>query len=95
VNIDFETSQIERHPDVQFREMGDETYLVHPDGEQLYNLNPMAGALWRLIEQPMTQAEMAEIVHAAFPVMAQTKVAEDVKAMMGELLSLGFARVRP
>lgn len=91
MQVDFETTEIMRHPEVEFREMGDEIYLVHPDGEQMYNLNPMAAALWRLIEEPMTMADMSEIVHTAFPIMAENKVKEDVKTAMSELLNLGFA----
>ena len=94
MNIDTETTVIARHPDTQFREVGDEIYLVHPDGEQIYNLNPMAAALWRLIGEPMTIADMAQIVHAAFPILSQNKVNADVSAVMGELLNLGFATTK-
>jgi len=91
VQIDFQATVISRHPDTQFREVGDEIYLVHPDGVQIYNLNPMAAALWRLTAEPMTMADMAEIVQAAFPILSQNKVNADVRAVMGELLNLGFA----
>ncbi|HEY9079601.1 PqqD family peptide modification chaperone [Magnetovibrio sp.] len=95
MNIDFRTTVIARHAETQFREVGDEIYLVHPDGEQIYNLNPMAAALWRLISEPMTMADMAEIVHAAFPILSENKVNADVQAVMTELLNLGFATAKP
>ncbi|MCR4378741.1 MAG: PqqD family protein [Rhodospirillales bacterium] len=93
VLFDFETSRVGRHPGAQFREVGDEIFLVHPDGEQIYNLNPMAAALWRLLKNPMTGRAMAEVVITAFPMLAMAKVEGDVKAVLTELLAKGFARL--
>lgn len=91
--FDFDTSRVQRHPDAQFREVGDETFLVHPDGEQIHNLNPTAAALWRLLENPITGREMAEVVMAAFPIVAPAKVESDIKTILNTLLMGGFARV--
>lgn len=92
VEFDFNTTPIERHPGAQFREVGDEIFLVHPDGEQIYNLNPMAAALWRLMEQPVTARDMADVVQAAFPIMAPDKVEIDIRTILSGLLNGGFAR---
>jgi len=91
--FDFETSRVARHPGVQFREVGDEIFLVHPDGERIFNLNPMAAALWRLLENPITGRGMAEVVMTAFPIMAPAKIEGDIQAILGALLAQGFARV--
>lgn len=92
--IDFETTRIAHHEGAQFRAVGEEIFLVHPDGEQIHNLNPMAAALWRLLEHPATGREMAEIVQAAFPIMAPAKVEEDVRRVVTELLAGGFVEVK-
>ena len=98
VLFDFESSRVGRHPGAQFREVGDEIFLVHPDGEQIYNLNPMAAALWRLLDNSatgsMTGREMADVVIAAFPIMAMARVEGDIKAVLTELLAKGFARLQ-
>lgn len=91
---DYHSSLIQRHPDAAFREVGGEMFLVHPDGERIFNLNPMAAALWRLMAEPTTGADMTEIVLAAFPIMAPAKIEHDVKELIGALLSQGFVRVR-
>ena len=91
VDFDFDATPIARHPQAQFREVGDEVFLVHPDGEQIYNLNPMAAALWRLMEHPITGREMADVVQAAFPIMAPGKVDADIRAILSGLLNGGFA----
>lgn len=92
--LDFETTQIAHHAGVQFREVGEEIFLVHPDGEQIHNLNPMAAALWRLMEQPTTARDMADVVQAAFPIMAPAKVKDDVTRVVTALLAGGFAEVK-
>lgn|GEM_PF-977385 len=92
--INFEASRIRRQKGVKFREVGDEIFLVHPDGEQIHNLNSMAAALWRLLGQPITGQEMANVVQTAFPIMAMTKVEEDVKRILTELLERGFVHVK-
>ena len=88
--LDFESTKIRRHPKVLFREVGDEMFLVHPDGEQIHNLNPMAASLWRLMEDPITSQDMADVVQAAFPIMARTKVESDINQVVSQLLNLGF-----
>jgi len=92
--FDFKTTRMTHHAGVQFRTVGDEIFLVHPDGEQIHNLNPMAAALWRLLAQPITGRDMADVVQAAFPIMAPAKVEEDVKRVVTELLAGGFAEVK-
>lgn len=90
--IDIATTVIRRHPKAEFREVGDEMFLVHPDGEQIHNLNPMAAALWRLLEEPTTGSDMADVVQAAFPIMARTKVEQDINLVLTELFNLGFVK---
>ena len=92
IRFDFDTTRVQRHPKAQFREVGDEIFVVHPDGEQIYNLNPTAAALWRLLEHPITGRTMADIMLAAFPIMAPAKVEGDVKAILKSLLQGGFVR---
>lgn len=91
--FDFDASRVTRHPDAQFREVGDEIFLVHPDGQQIHNLNPMAAALWRLLEKPITGREMADVVMTAFPIVAPMKIENDIKAILTTLLQGGFVRV--
>jgi len=91
--ITFATTLIGHHPGVEFRAVGEEIFLVHPDGEKIHNLNSMAAALWRLLAQPMTGQDMAEVVQAAFPVMSATKVKADVETVVSELLAGGFAKI--
>ncbi len=44
-----------------------EGFLTDPDGVAIHHLNPLAQALWRLLAEPMTVADLVELLRAAFP----------------------------
>ncbi len=90
-SFSFDTSAIAHHPDTAYREVDADIFLVHADGITLYNLNPTAAALWRLMAQPMSGAEMAEIMQAAFPDTPAGQIKADIRRIVSELLGLGFA----
>jgi hypothetical protein len=92
--FDFESTSFSRHPKAQFREVGDEIFLVHPDGEQIHNLNPTAAALWRLLDTPMSGHEISQVFQAAFPIMAMRKIEDDINRVLSELLTTGFVQVK-
>lgn len=93
-SFDFNTSLIARHGKTQFREVGAEIFLVHPDGVQIHNLNPTAAALWRLLEEPLTARDMVDILQTAFPIIAMAKLEADVGLVLSQFLELGFARLK-
>lgn len=94
MNDDIMQYIILRHPQTVFREVGEDVFLVHPDGTTIYNLNPTAAAIWRLMGQPVDEAltgeEMAEVLSAAFPVISLKRLQADVKNVLDELLNEGF-----
>jgi len=95
MNDDVMQGIILRHPQTIFREVDEDVFLVHPDGVTIYNLNPTAAAIWRLMDQPNNEAlsgmEMAEILSAAFPVISLERLQSDVKNVLGGLVNEGFA----
>lgn len=90
--IDPGQRQFKQHPDAAFREVGQDIFLVHPDGEAIYNLNPTAAAIWRLMEQGLSVDEMADVIAAAYPVMSMDRIRSDIEAVLAELVDQGFAR---
>jgi len=95
MNLDIMQQIVLRHPQVGFREVDQDVFLVHPDGKTIYNLNPTAAAIWRLMGQPVDKAmngtEMAKVLSAAFPVISLERIQADVKNVLNELLTEGFA----
>ncbi|MCK4940299.1 MAG: PqqD family protein [Rhodospirillaceae bacterium] len=84
-----------RHPQTDFREVDEDVFLVHPDGVSIYNLNPTAAAIWRLMgrsaDEPMSGDEMAEIMSAAFVAIPPARIKADVENVLTGLLNEGFA----
>ena len=80
-----------RNPAVNVTEIDDETFLVDPvDGEVFY-LDEVTSALWRLIERPHGRAEIVETFAAAFPNVARAKIEADVDAALAELVRRALA----
>lgn len=90
------------HPQTAFREVDEDVFLVHPDGKTIYNLNPTAAAIWRLmglagdetLDEAVSGNEMAEILSAAFAVIPPARIKSDVENVLAELLSEGFAVIK-
>ena len=81
---------LQRAPKTEFREVGDDIFLVHPDGEQMFNLNPTGAALWRMLENPSTPTEIIAVVQTAYPILAPEKVKSDVNSLLEAFLSHGL-----
>ena len=80
-----------RHPKTDFRQVDEDVFLVHPGGVGIYNLNPTAAAIWRLMGEEMTGDEMAEIMFVAFQAIPPERIKSDVENVLVELLNEGFA----
>ena len=67
-----------------------ELFLINEETDSIYHLNPMAGALWRLTGEPVTEADMIELVAAAFPGEDRARIAKDVAALLKSLMKRGL-----
>jgi hypothetical protein len=79
-----------RHPAVCETTVDQEAFLTDPSGWSIHYLNPLGAALWRLFAQPMSVADAAEILHAAFPDRPLSQLAKDVGQWVHQLRAQGF-----
>ncbi|MEX1108427.1 MAG: PqqD family protein [Dongiaceae bacterium] len=79
-----------RHPAVSETSVDQEAFLTDPTGWSIHYLNPLGTALWRLFAQPMSIADAAEILHAAFPERSRTQLAKDVGQWVLQVRAQGF-----
>lgn len=79
-----------RAPGIEFRETGNEIFLVGPDGQTLHHLNPVGSAIWRLLDEPLSPSEAAEILKEAFPDVDGGRIDADVAAVFKELAARGL-----
>lgn len=56
-----------QRPGVSATEIDGDVFLVEPDTEEVFYLNVVAGGLWRALAEPMDLAELAALMHSAFP----------------------------
>jgi hypothetical protein len=80
-----------RDPAADLREIAGERFLVSARSQAVFGLNAVAAGVWGLLEQPITEEEIGEIVAAAFPRVDRAEVARDVRALLDRLVRDGLA----
>jgi hypothetical protein len=85
-----EESRYRRNPAVSETEIDGEIFLVEPETEEVFYLDQMGSALWRLIASPHTLGQAAAVYAAAFPDVDQTTISEDLGLVLQDLLDRGL-----
>lgn len=74
-----------RNPDVVEKPVEDEVFLVETKSNAIYKLNTVGGALWRLLDSPMTADQATTVICLAYPDIPPDDIARDVAQVLGEL----------
>lgn len=74
-----------RNPGVNATEIDAETFLVDPSGSEVFYLDEISSALWRLIEQPRRRSEIIRVFAAAFPDIPGRQIEADVDRALRDL----------
>jgi hypothetical protein len=67
------------------RRIDDTVFLVNPEADTVFYLNPLGTAIWQLLAKPISAAEAANIVQLAFPDVPSKKITEDVSKLLDAL----------
>lgn len=86
-----EGSRYQRNPAVTETEIDGEIFLVEPETEEVFYLDPLGSGLWRLIAEPHSLPEAATVYAAAFPDTDRTTIEADLGAVLSDLLERGLA----
>lgn len=81
-----------RDPAVNVTEIDDETFLVDPADGEVFYLDAVSSALWRLISEPRSRSEIVETFTTAFPDVSPAKIEADVDAALAELVKRALAK---
>lgn len=81
-----------RTPEVQLRRQGDGLFLWHLASPMLWHLNPLGQAIWALLDQPHTPADLADMLAVVFDSVPAKTIAADVAAFLGAALDAGLVR---
>ena len=76
------------------RRVDDTVFLVNPETDTVFYLNPLGTAIWQLLAHPISAAEAATIVQEAFPDVLPKQIAEDVSKLFDELSKRNLALPR-
>ncbi|HLB79166.1 MAG TPA: PqqD family protein [Dongiaceae bacterium] len=84
-----------RRPDIAVRELDHELFLVGADDRSIYHLNPIAAALWRLLDEPMPVGEAVGVLCEAFPEIDAARIEGDVNVLFADLVERGLLVAAP
>ena len=79
-----------RSPQVALRAVGQEMFLWHAGEQSYFHLNPVARAVWTLLEERVTGAGIAGVLCEAFPDVAAARVRTDVALLLGAFEAEGL-----
>ncbi len=72
------------------RVIGDGLYLADPEGRAIHRMDPLAAAIWDLLDAPATADEVAELLAEAFPGADRAQLLQDVRGLMSSLVAAGL-----
>jgi hypothetical protein len=67
------------------RRIGETVFLVNPETDIIYQLNPLGTAIWRFLEGSASAEETVAVVRLAFPDIPAIRITEDVHRLLREL----------
>lgn len=79
-----------RRAGIAVRRIGDGLFLCDPREHTILHLNAMGAGVWRLLDEPVSVGEAADIVAEAFPGVARERIACDVGAFFASLAARGL-----
>jgi hypothetical protein len=76
-----------RKPEIGVVTIDGESFLADNQGAAIHHLNPVGSAIWTLLAEPVTMADMVDLLHLAFPDVGGEQVKSDLAALIDTLVS--------
>ena len=73
--------------------LGDESAILNMKNSVYYGMNPVGSAVWNLLKQPKTVAEIRDVILGEYEVEAE-RCEQDLIALLEQLRSEGLIEVR-
>ncbi len=74
-----------RNPKISERSIDDTVFLINPDTDIVFYLNPLSTGVWQLLKEPISVFDAANIVQQAFPEMPSSKITKDVLRLINDM----------
>lgn len=88
-----EARQYRRNPAVSETRVDDDLFLVEPESQEVFYLDPVASGLWRALAEPRTEEDIVALFAAAFPDTARADIARDIAMALAEMERRGLVTV--
>ncbi len=85
------TGCLRQTSEVTVRRVEDDHFICLPDRRNVVRLNPVGGAIWKMLEVPRTAAEIVDLLATAFPEVDQARIAGDVAELLARLIEAELA----
>ena len=85
INTDKKNLCYAQNPNIAERSIDDTVFLVDPDTDIVFYLDPLGTGIWHLLKEPVSMAEAIRTVQRAFPEMPPDKIAGDVSTLVNDM----------
>jgi hypothetical protein len=85
-----ETPRFRRADGVGETVIDGETFLVEPATQEVFYLDRVTSALWRMLDKPCSATELTTLFQIAFPDQDEAGIARDIAAVTADLLARGL-----
>lgn len=75
-----------RNPAVSATEIDAETFLVEPDEGEVFYLDEVSSALWRLLSDAQSEDDVVKTFATAFPDTGEEKISNDIRAALNDMV---------
>lgn len=82
--------QVAQRARVVERWIGEVLYLADPEGRAIQRMDPLAAAIWEMLEEPATAEELEEALGEAFPGTAREQIAADLRGLLAGMAEAGL-----
>jgi hypothetical protein len=82
-----------RAAEVSAREIGQDVFLWQMAGRNFFRLNPVAGAVWALLQEPCRGHEIADVLAEVFLGTPQETIADDLSDLLGQMCARGLVAI--
>jgi hypothetical protein len=79
-------------PGVEQHDRNGLRFLIDPDSEAIFSIDPLGEAIWALVGDGMTSAEIIDLITEAFPATDRARITADTSRFLAELARRGLAQ---
>ncbi|WP_135450001.1 PqqD family peptide modification chaperone [Tabrizicola caldifontis] len=81
---------LRQRPGTVARIIGGALYLADAEGRAIHRMDPLAAAIWEILEAPTMPAEIEHILAGAFPDVDRIRLRSDLAGLLGNLSAAGL-----